>query len=259
MKNSVLFVGVAICLSMLPLRAQEVELRDSLEAARITAMRRMQRDVGEMLTSPEHIRATASPLGEGDALRWVQSLPGVATGADGTSAFYVRGGNSGGNLLTVDGIPVYGYSHVLGITAILPADVIGSASFAKGGFGGAQGNFTSSHVALRTVEPGSGSPRRIHATLNNFLTGAGISMPVGGTETDIKTPKTKCPMDEHESGKPGYFSDDAVNALWELQQEALKYLSGHRAQSNLFDMDAEAEDVPEGVQIAGGNVLRIAQ
>lgn len=86
-----------------------------------------------------------------------------------------------------------------------------------------------------------------------------FSMPVGGTETDIKTPKTKCPMDEHESGKPGYFSDDAVNALWELQQEALKYLSGHRAQSNLFDMDAEAEDVPEGVQIAGGNVLRIAQ
>ena len=180
MKNSVLFVGVAICLSMLPLRAQEVELRDSLEAARITAMRRMQRDVGEMLTSPEHMRATASPLGEGDALRWVQSLPGVATGADGTSAFYVRGGNSGGNLLTVDGIPVYGYSHVLGITAILPADVIGSVSFAKGGFGGAQGNFTSSHVALRTVDPGSGSPRRIHATLNNFLTGAGISMSVGG-------------------------------------------------------------------------------
>ena len=172
--------GLLLSLSVFAVSAQEVELRDSLEAARITAMRRMQRDVGEMLTSPEHMRATASPLGEGDALRWVQSLPGVATGADGTSAFYVRGGNSGGNLLTVDGIPVYGYSHVLGITAILPADVIGSASFAKGGFGGAQGNYTSSHVALRTVDPGSGSPRRIHATLNNFLTGAGISMSVGG-------------------------------------------------------------------------------
>lgn len=168
-----------LSLSPLPLSAQEVELRDSLEAARITALRRMQRETGATLTTPEHIRATASPLGEGDALRWVQSLPGVATGADGTSAFYVRGGNSGGNLLTVDGIPVYGYSHVLGITSVLPSDMIESAGFVKGGFGGAQGNFSSSHIALHTATPDAGAPRKINVTLNNFLTGAGVSAPVG--------------------------------------------------------------------------------
>ena len=142
-----LLASLLLSLSVFAVSAQEVELRDSLEAARITAMRRMQRETGATLTTPEHIRATASPLGEGDALRWVQSLPGVATGADGTSAFYVRGGNSGGNLLTVDGIPIYGYSHILGITSVLPSDVIGSAGFVKGGFGGAQGNFSSSHIA----------------------------------------------------------------------------------------------------------------
>lgn len=139
----------------------------------------MQRETGATLTTPAHIRATASPLGEGDALRWVQSLPGVATGADGTSAFYVRGGNSGGNLLTVDGIRVYGYSHVLGVTTILPSDVIGSARFAKGGFGGAQGNFSSSHIALQTATPAAGAPRKINVTLNNFLTGAGVSASIG--------------------------------------------------------------------------------
>lgn len=178
MKRSILLIFI-LSLLFLPMSAQEVELRDSLEAARITAMRRMQRDVGEMLTSPEHIRATASPLGEGDALRWVQSLPGVATGADGTSAFYVRGGNNGGNLLTVDGIPVYGYSHVLGITSILPSDAIESARFVKGGFGGAQGNFSSSHIALQTTTPTAGAPRKINATLNNFLMGVGVSASVG--------------------------------------------------------------------------------
>ena len=171
-------LGFSAILCFSPLSAQEVELCDSLVAARVTALRRMQRGVGVTLTSPEQIRTTASPLGEGDALRWVQSLPGVATGADGTTAMYVRGGNSGGNLLTVDGIPVYGYSHVLGITAVLPSDVIGSASFTKGGFGGAQGNFASSHIAMRTVELESG-PRKVGVTLNSFLTGVGITAPVG--------------------------------------------------------------------------------
>lgn len=175
---SYVYLSLLLALVCFPLRGQELELRDSLEAARITAQRRMQRDVGVVLTSPERIRATASPLGEGDALRWVQSLPGVATGADGTSAFYVRGGNGGGNLLTVDGVPVYGYSHLLGLTTVLPSDVIGSARFVKGGFGGAQGNFSSSHVALQTVQPTAGQ-LKVNATLNNFLAGAGVSTPVG--------------------------------------------------------------------------------
>ena len=179
-KRLIIAVGfLSICLSVLPLAGQDIVFRDSLEAARITALRHMHRETGATLAAPEHIRATASPLGEGDALRWVQSLPGVVTGADGTSAFYVRGGNSGGNLLTVDGIPIYGYSHVLGITSILPPDVIESARFVKGGFGGAQGNFSSSHIALQTISPEAGSPRKINATLNNFLTGTGVSASVG--------------------------------------------------------------------------------
>ena len=175
-----ILVGLlSVTLSILPLSAQEVELRDSLNAARISSLRLMKLKVGLMSSLPENIRAIASPLGEGDALRWVQSLPGVATGADGTSSFYVRGGNTGGNLLTIDGIPVYGYSHVLGITSILPTDVIESASFIKGGFGGSQGNFSSSHIALRTTIPDAGVDRKINVTLNNFLTGAGITASVG--------------------------------------------------------------------------------
>ncbi len=176
-KQIILSVLLFFCFSSF-LHAQEVELRDSLEAARVTGLHRMQREVGVILTTPENLRAIASPLGEGDAIRWVQVLPGVATGADGTSAFYVRGGNSGGNLLTVDGIPVYGYSHLLGITSILPADVIGETQFVKGGFGGAQGNLSSSHIALRTVDSRPGE-KKFSVSLNNFLAGVGIAAPVG--------------------------------------------------------------------------------
>ena len=116
----------------------QMERRDTLPASVVTGVRRLQFDAGEILSTPESVRAAASPLGEGDPIRWIQYLPGVSTGADGTSASFVRGGNMGGNLISLDGVPVYGYSHVLGLTTVVPNDALESVSFAKGGFGGNQ-------------------------------------------------------------------------------------------------------------------------
>ena len=161
----------------LALRAHEVELRDSLQAATVTGVRRSAVETGSLRVSREGMRAAASPLGEGDPIRWIQYLPGVASGADGMSASYVRGGDAGGNLLTLDGIPVYGYSHVLGLTTVIPNEEIEGVSFAKGGFGGSQGNFTSSHIAVTTRKPATDRIRK-SVTANNFLAGGGISGPL---------------------------------------------------------------------------------
>ena len=160
------------------LQAQETVIIDSLEAARITALRRQRLETGAIKASSESIRSVVSPLGEGDALRWIQTLPGVATGADGTSSYYVRGSNAGGNLLTIDGVPVFGYSHILGLTTLLPLEVTESASFIKGGFVGGQGNYVSSHLDVHTIMPSSGF-RKIYFSLNNFLAGGGAIVPIG--------------------------------------------------------------------------------
>ena len=170
---------VLLCLILIPvlLPAQEFEMRDTLRAAVVTGSRRSARETGALLTSREGMKSAASPLGEGDPVRWIQNLPGVAAGADGTSASYVRGGNLGGNLLTLDGIPVYGYSHVLGLTTVIPNEEIEAVSFAKGGFGGKQGNFTSSHIAVTTRPPGTDG---VHTsmTVNKFLAGASVFGPI---------------------------------------------------------------------------------
>ena len=86
-----------------------------------------------------------------------------------SSAMYVRGGNMGNNLVTLDGVPVYGYSHLLGVTTVVPQSVIASASMTKGGFDGADGNFTSAHLNIVTRKPESGY--RISAAVNSFLAG----------------------------------------------------------------------------------------
>lgn len=174
-KTGIIFSLAFALLSSIPLHAQN-EMQDTLKASSVTGFRRVRLETGRIESPRNSIRAVASPLGEGDPIRWVQNLPGVATGADGTSAVFVRGGNIGGNLITLDGVPVYGYSHLLGLTMAVPNDAIESVSFAKGGFGGNSGNFSSSHIAISSAQPEQGCSQT-DLFINNFLTGAQVSGP----------------------------------------------------------------------------------
>ena len=152
------------------LSAQDRPWTDTLTASIKTADRRIELGMDRLSADLLDIRGTLSPLGEGDPIRWAQSLPGVTTGADGGSAFYVRGGNMGNNLLSLDGVPVYGFSHLLGLTTITPVSVMQSAELAKGGFDGRENNFTAAHLAVQTKAPREGVGAGV--ALNNFLLSA---------------------------------------------------------------------------------------
>ena len=157
--------------------AQEAAWRDTLKAAVKTDARRIEASLGRLHTGLEGMRGVISPLGEGDPTRWAQGLPGVATGADGTTSMYVRGGGSGNNLLSLDGVPVYGYSHILGLTTIIPTGAIESASLGKGGFDGSESNFTAAHLRVVTKTPDD--TQKFTFSLNNFLAGAEAEGPIG--------------------------------------------------------------------------------
>lgn len=117
-----------------------------------------------------------SPLGSGDAVKYIQTLPGVATGGEGGSAYYVRGGNMGSNLMTLDGVPIYGISHLMGMTTVYPPDVIGAMDFHTGGFCSEEGNFTSSHISLVTRD-GNFNKATAELEWSPFLAGASFDVP----------------------------------------------------------------------------------
>jgi hypothetical protein len=176
MKRTTIILLLVI-LSSTTAMAQETAWRDTLKAAVKTDARRIEASLGRLHTGLEGMRGVVSPLGEGDPTRWAQGLPGVATGADGTTSMYVRGGGSGNNLLSLDGVPVYGYSHILGLTTIIPNGTIESASLGKGGFDGAESNFTAAHLRVVTRTPGD--TQKFTLSLNNFLAGAEAEGPIG--------------------------------------------------------------------------------
>jgi hypothetical protein len=71
-------------------------------------------------------------FGEKDILKTIQLLPGVQSGGDGSSGFYVRGGSVDQNLILLDEATVYNPSHLLGFFSTFNSDAIKDVTLYKG-------------------------------------------------------------------------------------------------------------------------------
>ena len=165
---------IAFALAGVTLPAQEVR-RDTIRAARITADR--QHRAGTRMVKSSDIRSLITPLGDGSAIKFIQTLPGVATGAEGSSALYVRGGNIGSNVITIDGVPLYGSGHILGFSTSYSPDIVSDTRFMVGGFSSEEGNLTSSHIKVSTRD-GDFSRVSGGVSASPFILGGHISTPI---------------------------------------------------------------------------------
>lgn len=89
-------------------------------------------------------------VGEDDILRFTYVQPGVLTGADGFGGIHVRGGNSGDNMILLDGVPVYNAQHAIGLFSIFNSSVIKNSRFLKGNFPARYGGGLGSVLDIRT-------------------------------------------------------------------------------------------------------------
>jgi hypothetical protein len=215
------------------LAAQEtVPIRDTIKQSVIVDSRIMRQQQGLTTIQIEAIKGIISPAGEGDAIKFIQTLPGVSTGAEGTSSYYVRGGNSGNNAVTLDGVPIYGISHLMGMTSTIPAEIVTSADYRAGGFDAEFNNFTSSVVNLKSKGGGFVKPD-YSAFINNIFAGASANIPLSKEKASLLLsgryspfqleykalksflPKEKLPFDKLQTnifdlyGKFSYRIDDA--------------------------------------------------
>ncbi len=90
--------------------------------------------------------------GEPDLVRALHLMPGVQTGTDGIEGMHVRGGSQGHNLVLIDGVPVYNYSHAAGIFSVFNTAAVRSVRFLKGGFPARYGGRLASVLDVRTKE-----------------------------------------------------------------------------------------------------------
>ncbi len=82
----------------------------------------------------QQARTIPSLLGEKDMFKVLQLMPGVQSGTEGTSGFYVRGGGPDQNLIVLDDATVYNAFHLFGFFSVFNGDAIKNMQLYKGGF-----------------------------------------------------------------------------------------------------------------------------
>ena len=70
--------------------------------------------MGEINLNMDRVKTLPAFMGEVDILKTVQFLPGVSSGGEGNTGFYVRGGGPDQNLILLDEATVYNASHLFG-------------------------------------------------------------------------------------------------------------------------------------------------
>jgi outer membrane receptor for ferrienterochelin and colicin len=100
--------------------------------------------------SMKEIKLMPALLGEVDALKAIQLLPGVQATSEGSSGFSVRGGSPDQNLIMLDNTTVYNPSHMMGFFSIFNNDVIEDLELYKGDLPFKFGGRLSSLLDVRT-------------------------------------------------------------------------------------------------------------
>lgn len=88
--------------------------------------------------------------GDLDIIKSLQVIPGIESFGDGSSLFFVRGGDCDQNLILVDEAPVYNPSHLFGFLSVISPDAISDMQVYKGDFPVKYGGRLSSVVDIKT-------------------------------------------------------------------------------------------------------------
>lgn len=133
-------------------------------------------DVAARTLSREEIATL--PGSQGDPLRALQNLPGVARTPGGLGLLVLRGASPNQSQVFVGEHPVPRAFHVLSLASVVPADVIDRIDFVPGNFDSRYGNATGGVVV---IEPRRGRRDGLHgfAELDLAAASALVEGPVG--------------------------------------------------------------------------------
>ena len=131
------------------------EQHDTLSESLITALvdpRRNSTQTGLKRIDSRTINSGFALFSTPDVIKILQMMPGVSSGTELLSGFYVHGGDGSDNLFLLDGVPIYQSSHLLGLFSSFNSDVIESMDFYKSGFPARYGSKMSSVVDITTKD-----------------------------------------------------------------------------------------------------------
>ncbi len=109
-------------------------------------------EMSVMTLNTRDVKALPALFGEVDLLKILQLKPGVASGSEGTTGIFVRGGGGDQNLIVLDEAVVYNPNHLFGFFSTFNSDAVKDLKVYKGGFPAQYGGRLSSVIDVRMKE-----------------------------------------------------------------------------------------------------------
>ncbi len=201
--------------------------------------------------TPMEASSSISIIGEPDVVRHISSMPGVSQGMEGTLGLFVRGGNTGNNRIEFNQVPIYSYTHLLGLFSAFAPDMIEKSTFKPGGIPASSGNLSSS---LLQITPKLGTQQSFSGklSLSPYMTGGYLSLPLKKDTLSVQVsgrtsflPWVVNAVDDGEGETKAHVVDICSIIDWQLsdkhRMDAMFYLS-----SDYFDYkDSEIQTLQE--------------
>jgi hypothetical protein len=127
--------------------------------------------------NPVTVEERPTFLGEMDVVKSLESVPGVKFQSDGSTFYYVRGGNRDQNMILIDDAPIYNPSHMLGIFSTIIPDAVNSITLYKGDMPASLGGRLSSVLDVRTKK-GNDQHLQIWGSTGLISTKLGVEGPI---------------------------------------------------------------------------------
>jgi len=105
---------------------------------------------GHLPVNPRLMERMPEFAGENGLIKGLQTLPGFQTHSDGSSFFFVRGGNKDHNLILMDEAPVYNPAHLFGFYSVIIPEVAKSIDIYKADIPIEKGGRLSSLIDVQT-------------------------------------------------------------------------------------------------------------
>ena len=192
--------------------------------------------MGQIELSIDKIKTIPAFMGEVDILKTIQFLPGVSSGGEGNTGFYVRGGGPDQNLILLDEATVYNASHLFGFFSVFNADAIKNVKLIKGGMPSNYGGRLSSVLDI-TMKDGNYKSFQADGGIGLIASRLTLQGPIkedtasfilSGRRTYIDVLAKPFISDTSAFKGSGYYFYDLTAKLnWRLSDKDRLYLSGY--------------------------------
>ncbi|MCJ8163594.1 TonB-dependent receptor [Pontibacter sp. E15-1] len=108
--------------------------------------------MGKIELPMEMIKTLPVLFGEVDILKTIQLLPGVLSGGEGNTGFYVRGGGADQNLVLLDKSTIYNPGHLFNFFSVFNSDAIENTTLLKGSMPARYGGRLSSVLDIESKD-----------------------------------------------------------------------------------------------------------